>query len=96
MLIVESWQMFGYFFLALITGAILDCAYFGGLWWTVRQLAQHPHPGVLVSASFLIRSALVIAAFYWLMDGRWEPLLFALAAFLVVRMAFTGALAKRS
>jgi len=64
MLIMEPWQMCGYFFLALITGAILGCAYFGGLWWTVRRMPDARRPAALYFVSLAFRAALLLLVVY--------------------------------
>lgn len=67
-------------------GAALGVFYFCGLWWTVRRLNSR-NGTVLLLGSFLVRSAVVVAGFYLVMDGRWEALLAALAGFLAARIA---------
>ena len=70
---------------ALAIGAILGSLYFGGLWLTVRKLSTAQQPALLLLASFVVRAALVLFGFYFVMDGRWEPLASCLAGFLLAR-----------
>jgi F1F0 ATPase subunit 2 len=47
----------------LVAGALgvaLGVVFFAGLWWTVRAVPASRHPGLLVFASFLVRSATVV------------------------------------
>jgi len=67
-------------------GAALGLFFFGGLWWTLKRLPVSRKPQFVMAASFLVRSALTVAGFWAVMDGRWERLLAALAGFLVMRM----------
>jgi F1F0 ATPase subunit 2 len=67
-------------------GAVLGLLYFGGLWVTVRRLPAARHPGLLMLASFLVRTALVGAGFVALLAGEPLRLAVALVAFLAVRI----------
>ena len=40
----------------------------------------------LVMASFVVRTAVVVVGFYFVMDGRWERMLACLAGFIMVRL----------
>jgi F1F0 ATPase subunit 2 len=64
MLIMEPWPMSVDLFLALITGSILGCAYFGGLWWTVQRMPTTRRPVVLYIFSLALRAALLLLAVY--------------------------------
>jgi F1F0 ATPase subunit 2 len=48
------------FFVGLGLGVI----FFGGLFLTVHKLGDYPNPGVITLASFLLRTAIVMAGFY--------------------------------
>ncbi len=72
--------------LALLLGGMLAALYFGGLWWTVRQLTQTSHPGLVYFASFFIRLAVLLVSFYLVINlMRWPALLACLFGFVVVR-----------
>ena len=68
-----------------VAGTVLGLIYFGGLWLTVRDVHRAKHPVGLLFFSFVARVAVVLAAFYLLMDGRWERMVSSLIGFLIVR-----------
>lgn len=70
---------------ALMGGVGVGLFYFGGLWWTVRQLPSRRYPWLWALGSFLVRGGLSVMAFYWITGGRWEPVVMSLGGFLVVR-----------
>jgi F1F0 ATPase subunit 2 len=71
--------------LALAVGLGLGWWFFGGLLWTVRRVPAARRPGVLVLASFAIRTAAVVAGLAWLAGRHWLLPLVALAGFVAVR-----------
>lgn len=71
--------------LSAFIGVLLGLAYFGGLWLTLQRLSSSRRPALVAFASFLIRTALLLAAIYWVMDGRIERLLALMAGFLLAR-----------
>lgn len=66
-------------------GLILGVVYCVMLWYALGRLrlSQRSVFGLLGSA--VPRLGLILAAFYWVMDNRWERLLVCLAGFLVTR-----------
>lgn len=80
--------------LALLAGLVLGAIYFGGLWWTVQRALTASQPALLVMASMMSRTALVIAGFYFVSGGQWQRLLFCLAGFIVARHVVTRLLPK--
>lgn len=50
-----------------IFGVLLGGCYFGGLWWTVRQLPQTRHIWRLYFGSLVLRLALLLTSFYYLL-----------------------------
>lgn len=76
-----------HFVVAFTSGAFLGAFYFLGLWLTVKRLPSSPQPAMLAFGSFMARTGVVLAGFYFVMDGRWERLLVSLLGFLVVRTA---------
>ncbi|MDX1607019.1 MAG: ATP synthase subunit I [Candidatus Competibacterales bacterium] len=78
--------------LAPAAGALLGLMFYGGLWWTVRRLADSRQPALLLAASLLLRGALAAAGLYLVAAGDWRRLLAALAGLLLVRVALTRAL----
>lgn len=73
------------FFITFAGGFALGSAYFGVLWWTVRQLPQSPQPVRLFVGSFVSRVGVLLLSFYWVMDGRWERMVACLVGFIVAR-----------
>jgi F1F0 ATPase subunit 2 len=70
---------------SLVGGMALGGFYFGGLWFTLTRLTRVQHPGLWITASLVVRMALVIGGLYWLFDGQWQRLLTAMLGFLLVR-----------
>jgi F1F0 ATPase subunit 2 len=59
--------------------------YFGGLWYTVRQLPTASHPARLLLVSFALRLGLLLGAIYLLAGSHWSYLLTALAGVWLAR-----------
>ncbi len=77
---------------SVLAGALLGVFFFGGLWWTVNNLAGARRPALLVLVSFTLRTGVLLGGFYLLLTGAaagsgWPPLLAALAGFVIVRLA---------
>ena len=71
---------------SLFCGMVLSGIYFAALSLTVRRLAHQRYPAVLLLVSLLVRLALLLAGFYWILDGgHWDRLLTALIGFIAVR-----------
>lgn len=70
---------------AVAAGAGLGLFYYGGLWLTVRRLADSRRPALLFAGSFVARMAPTLLGFYLVMDGRWERVLACLVSFIMVR-----------
>ena len=78
--------------LAAAAGAGLGLFYFGGLWLTVRRLAGSGSPVLLFGASFLVRTALTVLGFYFVMDGSLGRVLACLLGFIVARQLLVSRL----
>ncbi len=78
-----------YLLMAVPAGFVLGVLFFGGLWWTVRKISAGSRPAPLMIASFLVRSAALLAGLYLLMDAGWQYLPAALVGFLAARTALT-------
>ncbi len=78
--------------LSVAAGVGLGLLYFGGLWLTVRRLAGSRRPAMLFGASFVVRLALTVVGFYFVMDGSWERALACLGGFLIARQILTSRL----
>ena len=73
--------------LSLAAGLGLGLVYFGGLWLTVRRVATTRRPVLLFAGSFVLRTVLVVAGMYLVMDGSWQRMLACLAGFIIMRQA---------
>ncbi|MGA8660490.1 MAG: ATP synthase subunit I [Chthoniobacterales bacterium] len=71
--------------LALVGGAGLGTAFFGGLWWTVKKGIRSKNPALLFFASFLIRMALLLIGFFYIGGTRPVRLLVCLFGFALSR-----------
>lgn len=82
------------YLLALAVGILLGLVYFIGLWYTVRRLGTRRHPHGLFVSSFLVRTAIVLAGFYWLLTFHPVYLGLGFLAFIVTRHVVLGQLGK--
>ena len=72
---------------ALMYGLPLGVFYFGGLWWTICRGIASNSPGAWFLGSLLLRTIVVMAAFYWASQGDGRRLLCCLLGFLMARTA---------
>ena len=72
--------------MAFLVGMGTGIVYFGGLWWTVRQLPHARQPALLTLGSFLVRTGIGLTAFYLASGGRWERILISLLGFIIMRV----------
>ena len=72
--------------IAFLLGGTVGLFHFGGLWFTIRRMSRVRNPEVEFVLSFFLRTAISIAAFFFISDGRWENILAAMAGFLAVRL----------
>ena len=70
---------------ALVAGVLLGAFFFGGLWWTVRKGVTTKNPALWFLGSSLLRTAVVLAAFYYVARGDWKKSLFCLLGFVIAR-----------
>jgi F1F0 ATPase subunit 2 len=73
------------FSLAFALGVGLGLCYFGGLWWTVRQLATARHPVLWLIGSFVARAGVSLVGFYVVLGGGAARLVVCLLGFFVAR-----------
>jgi F1F0 ATPase subunit 2 len=74
-----------YLAMAFLVGMGTGMLYFGGLWWTVRQLPFVRQPALLTMGSFLVRTGISLTAFYLASEGHWERILISLLGFIIIR-----------
>jgi F1F0 ATPase subunit 2 len=70
---------------AALFGGALGGFFFGGLWWTVRNVLQSKHPAVLIAVSIILRVSLTLYGFYIVSGGQWQRLAFCLVGFSTAR-----------
>jgi len=75
--------------LAGLAGVALGLFFFGGLWLTVRRIADSKRPALRMLGSFFVRLLVTLCGFHLAMDGNWKRLLACLAGFLMMRLALT-------
>ena len=73
----------------LMWGSVLGAFYFGGLWLTVKRLTVVKNQALWMLASFVIRNLLVAVGFYPVVVLGWQPTLFCLPGFIVIRFVLT-------
>lgn len=78
-----------YLGLALLAGILFGIFYFGGLWWTVQKITVSEKAYLISVASFVVRTAVVLAGFYLLLMSGLPFLLAALSGFLIARTIIT-------
>lgn len=71
--------------IAFFVGAATGGFFFGGLWWTVRQVTKAQRPAWLFLVSFLVRVGGVGAILMLLFRNHGDRLAVALVGFLVAR-----------
>lgn len=71
--------------LPLAAGTGLGLAYFGGLWWTTRQVGRVAWPGAFFFASFVLRLSLLLAGIWLVTGGRLPATAFCVGGVLIGR-----------
>jgi F1F0 ATPase subunit 2 len=72
--------------LALLGGISLGIVFFGGLWWTVQRGVSAKQPALWFFGSLMMRTAIVVAGFYFVMHGDWRRLVASLFGFILARL----------
>jgi F1F0 ATPase subunit 2 len=75
--------------LAVLAGILLGAIFFGGLWWTVRKGVLSSQPALWFMVSFLIRTVIAVAGFYFATRGDWRRSFACLLGFLMARALVT-------
>ena len=71
---------------AVLAGSALGVVFFAGLWWTIRRGLSSRLAGLWFSGSFLLRTAIVVAGFYFVAQGDWRRMAGCAAGFLGSRV----------
>ena len=71
--------------LVFALGVGLGLGYFGGLWWTVRQLTTVRHPALWLIGSFVARAGLSLVGFYLVLGSGAIQLIMCLMGFCLAR-----------
>jgi len=74
---------------ALVLGMLLGAFFFGGLWWTVRKAIVAKHVALLFIGSMLLRTAVVLTGFYFVLGENWLRLIAGLLGFIIARLIVT-------
>jgi len=77
-----NWIYIGF---SIMSGALISFFYFGGLWLTLRKIAEYKLSYWLVLVSFVVRLTFVLAVFYALVIYHWAYMAIALISFLATR-----------
>jgi F1F0 ATPase subunit 2 len=72
-------------FLSPFIGVLLGFLFFGGLWFTIKKGVHASMPGLLFLLSFLLRTAFVVAGFYFLARLSAVDLILAVVGFMLSR-----------
>lgn len=78
-----------------LAGVTLAFFFYGGLWWTVRQLPRSAHPALLIVASYWARLIVVVAAFVFLSKSGFAAASIALGSFIFGRLVVSRVVASR-
>jgi len=82
--------------LAVAAGFALGVFFFAGLWWTVRRCLTSKRPALWLLSSLLLRTAVLLAGFYWIAGDSWRRLLACALGFVVARLVVTWSLLPQS
>jgi F1F0 ATPase subunit 2 len=85
----EWWALVVTWALAAMAGMLLGGVFYGGLWWTVQKGVSSPRPAIWFLGSFLLRTGIVLAGFYFVSGGRGDRLLACLLGFILARVVVT-------
>ncbi len=79
----EWLELLGVFVAGILSGVL----FFGGLWYTVRKGVRLKNPFFLFAGSFIVRTAVTMAIFYYVSGGSWQRVLICTAGFMAARFA---------
>jgi F1F0 ATPase subunit 2 len=67
-------------------GLLLGTFFFGGLWLTVKKTVSGRQPALWMVGSFLFRTGITLAGFYYIGHGDWHRLIICLLGFIIARL----------
>ena len=70
---------------SVIAGSMAGGLFFGGLWWTVQQLAHTKHTNFLLLVSFALRAAVVLGTGYAVCGDDFLSIFGYLGGFIISR-----------
>lgn len=82
-------------FIVFFAGVLLGGFFFGGLWWTVQKGMASENPALWFFGSLLVRTALILGAFYFLSQGVWSRLFACVAGFMIARIIVVQRLTRK-
>ena len=74
---------------AFIAGCFLGVFFFGGLWWTVQRITDSDRPYLISIASFILRTAVVLAVLYLVLSAGYYYIFITFGGFLIARAVLT-------
>lgn len=77
------------FVLVAIGGFFLGIIFFGGLWLTVSNSLHFKSPAGWFIMSFILRTGITLAGFYYMCGDQWQRLVSCLFGFIVARVIIT-------
>lgn len=81
---------------ALFFGIFLGMLFFGGLWLTVKKALHSKRTALLFAGSFILRMALAIGGFYFIVQDGWAKMLICLGGFLIARQVVIRLIPKNN
>jgi F1F0 ATPase subunit 2 len=81
--------------MVVLAGMLLGALFYGGLWWTVQKGLSATQPALWFGASMLLRTAIVLAGFYFFAGHDWKRLLLCLGGFICARLIVIRLTAQR-
>ena len=74
---------------ALAMGTALGLFYFGGLWYTVKEIRNRKHPYRLIGLSFLVRTIVCLSGFLLILKQGLFAFFLTFVTFLLIRVVLT-------
>jgi F1F0 ATPase subunit 2 len=69
-----------------LAGVLLGVIFFAGLWWTVRKALSSGLAALWFSASFLLRTTIVLIGIFFVSRGDWRRMVGCMVGFLLARI----------